>query len=106
MALTLWLNRLHLSFPLPRHAHRPAILHVGIVLAGLTFIFALYALIIFLRRAHGLRVRSTDAPYDDRFGPTMVSGIMCLALVANAYVSLTRGGTEEVADVTPLQPHS
>lgn len=59
------------------------------MLAGLTFVFFLYALVVFHRRAHGLRVRSTDAPYDDRFGPTMVAGVMCTALILNAYISIS-----------------
>mmetsp|Transcript_49922 Transcript_49922/g.114443 ORF Transcript_49922/g.114443 Transcript_49922/m.114443 type:complete len:642 (-) Transcript_49922:22-1947(-) len=52
--------------------HRPQVMRVGVILMALTFVFFLYALIVFQRRAHGLRVRSTEAPYDDRFGPTMV----------------------------------
>jgi len=71
--------------------HRPAVMRVGIMLSGLTFLFFLYALVSFQRRAHGLRMRSTDAPYDDRFGPTMVALVMCVALVLNAYISISQG---------------
>jgi len=74
--------------------HRPSILRVGVLLGGLTTIFFLYALAVFHARAAGLRVRSTEAPYDDRFGPTMVAAIMLVAIGLNAYVSLsnTAGG--------------
>jgi len=69
--------------------HRPNIMRVGIILGGLTTIFFVYALAIFLMRAHGLRVRSTDAPYDDRFGPTLVAAVMIVSLLSNAYISIS-----------------
>jgi len=70
--------------------HRPNILHVGILLGVLTTIFFLYALTLFHRRAHGLRTRSPDGPYDDRFGPTMVAAILLVALVCNAVISINQ----------------
>jgi hypothetical protein len=85
---------------------RPSMMRVGVILAGLTFIFFLYSLIIFQRRAHGLRVRSTDAPYDDRFGPTMVASVMCVALVANAYISLSASQAGMDAQPAFLPAHS
>merc|ERR1712113_958812 len=79
--------------------NRPNIMHVGLILAGLTFIFFVYSFTLFHRRAHALRVRSTEAPYDDRLGPTMVVAVTLICLLSNTVICLNR--SMAVAPVIP-----
>lgn len=84
---------------------KPNVARVGMILTGLTFLFFLYALVVFQRRAHGLRMRSTEAPYDDRFGPTMVASVMCVALICNAVISISQSRQAVAAGLVHTHGH-
>lgn len=64
---------------------------MGVTLLALTVVFLAYSLILYFRRAIGLRARDVSAPYDDRFGPTFLATVLFTTLIANAVISYSRG---------------
>ncbi|TPX31027.1 hypothetical protein SmJEL517_g05569 [Synchytrium microbalum] len=60
----------------------------GLIFTVVAMIFMIYALFLYQWRAHKIRNRDA-APYDDRFGPTVLVLVLFLAVMTNFYLKFS-----------------